>query len=130
MPIMAYRLYGPKKIFRLPEQNYILFSLKILQKSSGSCHYQPKAGRLKPEIANAIEASANEVICGMFDKDFIVDGIQGGAGTSANMNMNEVIANRAIEMLCGKKGDYTIVHPNDHVNMAQSTNDVIPTAGN
>ena len=62
-----------------------------------------KAGRLKPEIANAIEASANEVICGMFDKDFIVDGIQGGAGTSANMNMNEVIANRAIEMLCGKK---------------------------
>ena len=88
-----------------------------------------KAGRLKPEIANAIEASANEVICGMFDKDFIVDGIQGGAGTSANMNMNEVIANRAIEMLCGKKGDYTIVHPNDHVNMAQSANDVIPTAG-
>lgn len=58
---------------------------------------------MKPEIANAIEASANEVICGMFDKDFIVDGIQGGAGTSANMNMNEVIANRAIEMLCGKK---------------------------
>ena len=65
----------------------------------------------------------------MFDPEFIVDGIQGGAGTSANMNMNEVIANRAIEMLCGKKGDYTIIHPNDHVNMAQSTNDVIPTAG-
>lgn len=53
----------------------------------------------------------------MFDREFIVDGIQGGAGTSANMNMNEVIANRAIEMLCGKKGDYSIVHPNDHVNM-------------
>ena len=88
-----------------------------------------KAGRLKPEIANAIESACNEVVCGMFDKEFIVDGIQGGAGTSANMNMNEVIANRAIEMLCGKKGDYTIVHPNDHVNMAQSTNDVIPTAG-
>ena len=88
-----------------------------------------KAGRLKPEIANAIESACNEVVCGMFDKEFIVDGIQGGAGTSANMNMNEVIANRAIEMLCGKKGDYTIVHPNDHINMAQSTNDVIPTAG-
>ena len=88
-----------------------------------------KAGRLKPEIGNAIESACNEVVCGMFDKEFIVDGIQGGAGTSANMNMNEVIANRAIEMLCGKKGDYTIVHPNDHVNMAQSTNDVIPTAG-
>lgn len=88
-----------------------------------------KAGKLKPEISYAIESAANEVVCGMFDQEFIVDGIQGGAGTSANMNMNEVIANRAIEMLCGKKGDYTIVHPNDHVNMAQSTNDVIPTAG-
>ena len=88
-----------------------------------------RAGRLKPEIANAIESACNEVICGMFASEFIVDGIQGGAGTSANMNMNEVIANRAIEMLCGKKGDYSIVHPNDHVNMAQSTNDVIPTAG-
>lgn len=88
-----------------------------------------RAGRLKPEIANAIESACNEVVCGMFVSEFIVDGIQGGAGTSANMNMNEVIANRAIEMLCGKKGDYSIVHPNDHVNMAQSTNDVIPTAG-
>lgn len=88
-----------------------------------------RAGRLKPEIANAIESACNEVVCGMFATEFIVDGIQGGAGTSANMNMNEVIANRAIEMLCGKKGDYLIVHPNDHVNMAQSTNDVIPTAG-
>lgn len=88
-----------------------------------------RAGRLKPEIANAIESACNEVVCGMFSSEFIVDGIQGGAGTSANMNMNEVIANRAIEMLCGKKGDYSIVHPNDHVNMAQSTNDVIPTAG-
>lgn len=88
-----------------------------------------KAGKLKPEISYAIESAANEVVCGMFDSEFIVDGIQGGAGTSANMNMNEVIANRAIEMLCGKKGDYTIIHPNDHVNMAQSTNDVIPTAG-
>lgn len=62
-----------------------------------------KAGKLKPEISYAIESSANEVVCGMFDPEFIVDGIQGGAGTSANMNMNEVIANRAIEMLCGKK---------------------------
>ena len=88
-----------------------------------------RAGRLKPEIANAIESACNEVVCGMFASEFIVDGIQGGAGTSANMNMNEVVANRAIEMLCGKKGDYSIVHPNDHVNMAQSTNDVIPTAG-
>ena len=60
---------------------------------------------------------------------FIVDAIQGGAGTSANMNANEVIANRALEILGYKKGDYSHLHPNDHVNMAQSTNDVIPTAG-
>lgn len=60
---------------------------------------------------------------------FIVDPIQGGAGTSANMNANEVIANRAIELIGGKKGNYSIVHPNDHVNMSQSTNDVFPTVG-
>ena len=88
-----------------------------------------KSGRLSPEISLAIESACNEIICGMFTSQFIVDGIQGGAGTSANMNMNEVIANRAIEMLGGRKGDYSIVHPNDHVNMCQSTNDVIPTAG-
>lgn len=64
-----------------------------------------------------------------FMMDFIVDPIQGGAGTSLNMNANEVIANRAIEILGGKKGDYTIVNPNDDVNCGQSTNDVIPTAG-
>lgn len=79
--------------------------------------------------ADAIIAACNEIIDGKLHQEFIVDGIQGGAGTSANMNANEVIANRAIEILGGKKGDYTIVHPNDHVNMAQSTNDVIPTTG-
>ena len=73
--------------------------------------------------------SDDEIIAGKLKDQFIVDGIQGGAGTSANMNANEVIANRAIEILGGTKGDYTIVHPNDHVNMAQSTNDVIPSAG-
>ena len=93
-----------------------------------------KAGRLKPEIANAIESACNEVVCGMFDKEFIVDGIQGGAGTSANMNMNEVIANRATEILGGNFRDKAhekkenIVHPNDHVNRGQSSNDTFPTA--
>jgi aspartate ammonia-lyase len=74
-------------------------------------------------------AACDEIIAGGLMDAFIVDAIQGGAGTSANMNANEVIANRAIEMLGGKKGDYKIVHPNDHVNYGQSTNDVIPTAG-
>ena len=69
------------------------------------------------------------MIAGKLAEEFIVDAIQGGAGTSANMNMNEVIANRAGEILGCPKGSYKMVHPNDHVNMAQSTNDVIPTAG-
>ncbi|MGO5051070.1 aspartate ammonia-lyase [Lachnospiraceae bacterium LCP25S3_G4] len=79
--------------------------------------------------AKAMIAACDEIILGGYYSEFIVDAIQGGAGTSANMNINEVVANRAIELLGGKKGDYTIVHPNDDVNMAQSTNDVIPTAG-
>src|SRR5471030_596583 len=84
---------------------------------------------LNPTIANAIINACDEIICGKLHEEFIVDPIQGGAGTSANMNANEVIANRAIELLGGIKGYYDIVHPNDHVNMAQSTNDVFPTAG-
>ena len=84
---------------------------------------------LDEEKGNAIVKACDEIIAGKLHNQFIVDAIQGGAGTSANMNANEVIANRAIEILGGKKGDYSIVHPNDHVNMAQSTNDVIPCAG-
>ena len=86
-------------------------------------------GLLDARKAEAIIAACDEIAAGQFRSAFIVDAIQGGAGTSANMNANEVIANRAIELLGGKKGDYSIVHPNDEVNMAQSTNDVIPTAG-
>ena len=84
---------------------------------------------LDSRIADAIICACNEIIEGKFKDQFIVDSIQGGAGTSANMNANEVIANRATQILGGKKGDYTLVHPNDHVNMSQSTNDVIPSAG-
>ncbi len=88
-----------------------------------------KAGNLSKEREEAIVKACNEILSGKLRDQFIVDAIQGGAGTSANMNVNEVIANRAIEILGGEKGDYTMVHPNDHVNMSQSTNDVIPTAG-
>lgn len=87
------------------------------------------SGKLDSKIAQAIIKACDEILAGQFRDQFIVDAIQGGAGTSANMNANEVIANRAIEILGGTKGDYSIVHPNDHVNMSQSTNDVIPTAG-
>jgi aspartate ammonia-lyase len=86
-------------------------------------------GALKESIANAIILACDEILTGKLHDQFIVDPIQGGAGTSANMNANEVIANRAIELLGGTKGDYSVVHPNDHVNMSQSTNDVFPTAG-
>jgi aspartate ammonia-lyase len=85
-------------------------------------------GRLSPEIANAIRAAADEILAGAFRDQFVVDVYQAGAGTSHNMNANEVLANRAGELLGEAKGTYTRVHPNDHVNMGQSTNDVYPTA--
>jgi aspartate ammonia-lyase len=85
-------------------------------------------GLLKPEVSAAIAAAADEILAGKLRDQFVVDVYQMGAGTSFNMNANEVLANRAIELLGGKKGEYALVHPNDHVNMAQSTNDVIPTA--
>lgn len=85
-------------------------------------------GVLSSKIADAIIRAAEEVTEGKLSDHFLVDSIQGGAGTSFNMNANEVIANRAIELLGGKKGDYIRVSPNTHVNMAQSTNDAFPTA--
>src|SRR6185295_7290075 len=83
---------------------------------------------LDPKKAEAIVAAAQEILDGKLDSQFVVDAYQAGAGTSFNMNVNEVIANRACELLGGKRGDNSLVHPNDDVNMAQSTNDVIPTA--
>jgi aspartate ammonia-lyase len=85
-------------------------------------------GLLDPKIADAIFQACDEILRGKLREWFVVDVYQAGAGTSHNMNANEVIANRAIELLGGNKGDYAIVHPNDHVNMSQSTNDVCPTA--
>jgi aspartate ammonia-lyase len=85
-------------------------------------------GWLEPYIAEAIIAACDELLSGKLHDQFVVDDFQAGAGTSFNMNMNEVIANRALELLGRKKGEYSAVHPNDHVNMAQSTNDTYPTA--
>lgn len=87
-----------------------------------------RVGLLPEEIARALAQAAEEVAAGKFADQFPLDPLQGGAGTSANMNMNEVLANRAVEILGGRKGDYSRVHPNDHVNLSQSTNDVFPTA--
>jgi aspartate ammonia-lyase len=85
-------------------------------------------GLLDGAKADAIIQAADEVLAGKLREWFVVDVYQAGAGTSHNMNTNEILANRAIELLGGTKGDYALVHPNDHVNMAQSTNDVCPTA--
>src|SRR5262245_15745525 len=85
-------------------------------------------GLLAERPGKAIEQAALEVAEGRFDDQFVVDVFQTGSGTSTNMNANEVIANRAIELLGGQRGDHSLVHPNDHVNMGQSTNDVFPTA--
>jgi aspartate ammonia-lyase len=87
-----------------------------------------RTGRLEARVADAIVRAADEVLAGGHRDQFVVDPYQAGAGTSHNMNCNEVLANRAAELLGGRRGEYTLVHPNDHVNMAQSTNDVIPTA--
>jgi len=84
-------------------------------------------GRLDAKLADAIVKAADEVLAGQHRENFVVDPYQAGAGTSHNMNVNEVLANRANELLGGKRGEYKPVHPNDHVNMAQSTNDTIPT---
>ena len=86
-------------------------------------------GGLSDEVYKAIVDACDYIIAGGLHIQFICDPIQGGAGTSANMNANEVIANKAIELLGHEKGEYQYVHPNDHVNMCQSTNDVYPTAG-
>ena len=105
---------------------YMVDSLVVIKKAAAMANQ--RAGMLKPEIATAIIRSCDEILSGKLRDQFVVDPIQGGAGTSANMNANEVIANRATEILGGKKGE-ALVHPNDHVNMAQSTNDVFPSAG-
>ena len=85
-------------------------------------------GRLDKRVANAIVQACDEIRAGALRDQFVVDVYQAGAGTSHNMNTNEVLANRAAEILGGARGEYTLVHPNDHVNMGQSTNDVFPTA--
>jgi fumarate hydratase class II len=86
------------------------------------------SGRLEEDVGRALIQAADEVMAGRFNDQFVVDVFQAGAGTSQNMNINEVLANRACEILGGSLGEHTLVHPNDHANMGQSTNDTIHTA--
>ena len=105
----------------------IINAIAEIKKASAITNYE--IGLLDKKVADAIVKACDEIVAGKLHDAFIVDPIQGGAGTSLNMNANEVIANRAIELLGGEKGDYALVNPNDHVNCGQSTNDVFPSAG-
>ena len=102
-------------------------ALAYVKKATSKANFE--AGVITQEVEAAMVQAADEIINGGFRDQFITDVIQGGAGTSMNMNMNEVIANRANEILGGELGKYDKCHPNDHVNYGQSTNDVVPTAG-
>ena len=108
----------------MPLEPFVLAQVWI-KKAAALTHKE--TGRLDPRLADAVVAAADEVLAGQHREHFVVDPYQAGAGTSHNMNANEVLANRANELLGGKRGEYKPVHPNDHVNMAQSTNDTIPT---
>src|SRR3954469_17665218 len=126
-------LYGVQTLRAV--QNFPISGLKPLEpfviaqvwikKAAAMTHKE--TGRLDAKLADAIIRAADEVLARQHDEQFVVDPYQAGAGTSHNMNVNEVLANRANELLGGKRGEYKPVHPNDHVNMAQSTNDTIPT---
>ena len=134
LPVPAAALYGVQT--ERARQNFPISGLLPLaafvdaviwiKKAAALTHRE--TGRLDAKVADAIARAADEVLGGAHRDQFVVDPYQAGAGTSHNMNCNEVLANRANELLGGKRGTYQPVHPNDHVNMAQSTNDVIPTA--
>ena len=104
----------------------MIAAIAMIKRSAAIVNH--KLDFLDSTVKDAIVKSADEVIQGKFDNQFVVDIYQTGSGTSSNMNANEVIANRACEILNGKKGDKSLVHPNDHVNFGQSSNDVIPTS--
>ncbi len=134
LPVPADALWGVQT--ERARNNFPISNLRPLPAFVDACIWIKKAaalthretGRLDKQLADAIVRAADEVLAGGHREHFVVDPYQAGAGTSHNMNCNEVLANRANELLGGNRGEYKPVHPNDHVNMAQSTNDVIPTA--
>ena len=118
-----------KKYFDIGEflvRPILIKSIAIIKKAAATVHAKEK--QILPKISNAIIKASNEVISGKLNEHFPLKVWQTGSGTQTNMNVNEVIANRAIEILGGRKGSKKPVHPNDHVNKSQSTNDVFPTA--
>ena len=134
LPVPVTALYGVQTerarlnfpISGIPPLPAFVDAVVLIKKAAALTHRD--TGRLDSRLADAIVRAADEVLGGAHRDQFVVDVYQAGAGTSHNMNCNEVLANRANELLGGARGAYAPVHPNDHVNMAQSTNDVIPTA--
>lgn len=112
----------------IPLAHYPHFIKALAMVKKAAARANLKLGDLPKDLADAICAACDEVIAGNLHNQFVVDMIQGGAGTSTNMNANEVIANRALEIFGKARGEYQFIQPNDHVNMSQSTNDVYPTA--
>ncbi len=116
------------QITDIPLSHFPNFVIALAMVKKAAARANRKLGHLDAEIADAIGQACDDIIDGEYHEQFIVDMIQGGAGTSTNMNANEVIANRALEILGHSKGEYKKLHPNNHVNLSQSTNDVYPTA--
>src|SRR6476661_8455595 len=134
LDVPAEALYGVQTLRAV--QNFPISGLKPLpafvdatvriKRAAALTHKE--TGRLDAKLADAIVEAADEILAGRYRDQFVVDVYQAGAGTSHNMNANEVLANLAAERLGGERGVYDRVHPNDHVNMSQSTNDVFPSA--
>ncbi|HEY0970930.1 MAG TPA: aspartate ammonia-lyase [Gemmatimonadales bacterium] len=112
----------------VPLREFPLLVAALAAVKEAAAQANAELGLLSPSLADAIARAAREVRAGRHHEHFLVDMMQGGAGTSTNMNANEVIANRALELLDRARGEYDVVHPNNHVNLSQSTNDVYPTA--
>ena len=118
-----------KKYFDIGEflvRPILIKSIAIIKKAAAKVHSKEK--QISPKLSKAIIKASDEIISGKLEEHFPLKVWQTGSGTQTNMNVNEVIANRAIEILGGKKGTKKPIHPNDHVNKSQSTNDVFPTA--
>lgn len=126
--IQTLRAVSNYQITGIPVSYYPEFVVAFAMVKKAAAAANKKVGTLDDSIATAISTACDEIISGRLHDEFLVDMIQGGAGTSTNMNANEVIANRALELLGKPKGAYVNCHPNDHVNKSQSTNDSYPTA--
>ncbi len=134
IPAQAYwGVHTARAVENFPITNQTVAQMPALIRAFGfvkkaAAHANLQLGAIKAEQADAISKACDDLIAGELHDQFVVDVIQGGAGTSTNMNANEVIANRALEHLGLEKGRYDVLHPNDHVNASQSTNDAYPTA--